>query len=178
MAQWWGPRGFTLTTHSKDLRPGGHWTYTMHGPDGVDYPNTTQYFEVEKHAKLVYDHGGNDDRPPLFRVTVLFSEIKGKTKMEMSMTLATPEAAEETRKVHQESRRQFDLGSPRRIPGKGIDRQGAVRHQPHASTRRSRLMFEMWTDPKHFSQWLPPTGFRMEFIRCRHQARRKHASIS
>ena len=21
--QWWGPRGFTITTHSKDLRPGG-----------------------------------------------------------------------------------------------------------------------------------------------------------
>jgi uncharacterized protein YndB with AHSA1/START domain len=27
-------------------------------------------------------------------------------------------------------------------------------------------MFEMWTDPKHFSQWLPPTGFKMQFIRC------------
>ena len=42
--KWWGPRGFTLTTHSKDLRVGGHWRYTMHGPDGVDYPNVTKYF--------------------------------------------------------------------------------------------------------------------------------------
>ena len=24
VGQWWGPRGFTITTHSKDLRPGGH----------------------------------------------------------------------------------------------------------------------------------------------------------
>jgi uncharacterized protein YndB with AHSA1/START domain len=23
VAQWWGPRGVTLTTESKDLRPGG-----------------------------------------------------------------------------------------------------------------------------------------------------------
>ena len=45
----------------------------MHGPDGIDYQNKTQYLEVEEYAKLVYDHGGNDDRPPLFRVTVLFS---------------------------------------------------------------------------------------------------------
>src|SRR5690349_16904221 len=30
VAQWWGPRGFTITTHSKDLRPGGKWIYTMH----------------------------------------------------------------------------------------------------------------------------------------------------
>src|ERR1700739_169206 len=98
VAEWWGPRGFTLTTHSKDLRSGGSWSYTMHGPDGVDYPNKTQYLEVEKYSKLVYDHGGNDDRPPLFRVTVLFTEAKGKTKMDMTMTPPTPESAEETRK--------------------------------------------------------------------------------
>src|SRR5262245_31832026 len=61
-AKWMGPRGFTLTTHSKDLRAGGVWHYTMHGPDGTDYVNKTKYFEVEKHKKLVYDHGGNDDR--------------------------------------------------------------------------------------------------------------------
>src|SRR5215813_7745226 len=97
VAQWWGPRGFTITTHSKDLRPGGHWNYTMHGPDGTDWVNKTKYFEVEKHARLVYDHGGNDERAPLFRVTVLFSETRGKTKMEMTMALATPEAAENTR---------------------------------------------------------------------------------
>src|SRR5277367_1043529 len=96
VAQWWGPRGFTITTHSKDLKAGGHWSYTMHGPDGVDYPNKTKYFEVEECAKLVYDHGGNDDQAPLFRVTVLFSESKGKTKMDMCMTLPTPEAAQAT----------------------------------------------------------------------------------
>ena len=95
VALWWGPRGFTLTTHSKDLRPGGHWTYTMHGPDGTDYPNKTIYHEVEEHVKLVCDHGGNDDRPPLFRVTVLFSEIEGRTKMDMTMALETQEAAEQ-----------------------------------------------------------------------------------
>jgi uncharacterized protein YndB with AHSA1/START domain len=76
VAQWWGPRGFSLTTHSKDLKAGGHWNYTMHGTDGVDYPNKTQYLNVETHKKLVYDHGGNDDRPAMFRVTVLFSETR------------------------------------------------------------------------------------------------------
>jgi uncharacterized protein YndB with AHSA1/START domain len=27
-------------------------------------------------------------------------------------------------------------------------------------------MFDMWTDPNHFSKWLPPTGFEMQFIEC------------
>src|SRR5580765_6698849 len=95
-ARWWGPRGFTLTTHSKDLRPGGHWKYTMHGPDGTDSPNNALYHEVEPLRTLVYDHGGNDDRPPLFHVTVLFTQLDGgaKTRMDMTMALATPEAAE------------------------------------------------------------------------------------
>src|SRR5687768_5308946 len=97
-AKWWGPRGFTLTTHSKDLKTGGSWAYTMHGPDGTDYPNKTKYLEVEKYKRLVYDHGGIDDRPPMFRVTVNFEEKNGKTFMDMTMALPTPEAATETRK--------------------------------------------------------------------------------
>jgi uncharacterized protein YndB with AHSA1/START domain len=164
VAQWWGPRGFTLTTHSKDLRPGGSWSYTMHGPDGVDYPNKTQYLEVENHSKLVYDHGGNDDRPPLFRVTVLFSEVNGKTKMDMSMTLPTPEAAEQTRKFIKaaggdstwdrlaEYLEQESSGKETFVINRSFDAPIDV-------------MFAMWTNPKHFSQWLAPTGFQMEFIK-------------
>src|SRR6478609_8272281 len=87
VAQWWGPRGFTITTHSKDLRAGGHWNYTMHGLDGTDYINKTKYYEVEKHARLVYDHGGNDAQAPMFRVTVTFKEGRGKTTMDMRMGL-------------------------------------------------------------------------------------------
>ena len=101
----------------------------------------------------------------MFRVTVLFSEIDGKTKMDMTMTLATPEAAEETRKIHQESRRQFDLGPACRIPG---ERSPTAKKQfviNRTFDAPLDVMFEMWTDPKHFSQWLPPTGFKMEFIR-------------
>ena len=164
-AQWWGPRGFTLTTHSKDLRPGGTWNYTMHGPDGVEYPNSTHYLEVDECAKLVYDHGANDDRSPLFRVTVLFSENKGKTKMEMRIALPTPEAAEETRKF---------------IKGAGGDAtwDRLAEYLEKASSGKEQfvinrsfdapldLMFEMWTNPKHFSQWLAPTGFTMQFIKA------------
>jgi len=39
LAEWWGPNGFTTTTKVFDLRPGGEWLFTMHGPDGTDYRN-------------------------------------------------------------------------------------------------------------------------------------------
>ena len=165
VALWWGPRGFTLTTHSKDLKPGGHWHYTMHGPDGIDYPNKTHYYEVEKYSKLVYDHGASDEAPPLFRVTVLFSELNGRTTMEMSMALATPEAAQETRKFIKKA-------------GGNATWDRLAEYLEKESSGKEKfvinrtfdapieLMFEMWTDPKHFSGWLPPTGFKMEFIRA------------
>lgn len=165
VAQWWGPRGFTITTHSKDLRPGGHWSYTMHGPDGTNYENKTLYYEVEPCKKLVYDHGGSDDRPPLFRVTALFSEVDGKTQLDMTMALATPEAAEEIRKFIKKASGESTWDRLAEY----LAKQGAGKEQ--FVINRSfdvpiELMYEMWTDPKHFSQWLPPTGFAMEFIRA------------
>jgi uncharacterized protein YndB with AHSA1/START domain len=165
LAQWWGPRGFTITTHSKDLRPGGNWKYTMHGPDGVDYPNNTKYLEVEKYAKLVYDHGGCGDRPPLFRVTVLFSELNGKTKMEMIMKLESAEAAEEIRKIIKMAGGNSTWDRLAEFVAK--ESSGTEKFVINRSFDAPlKLMFEVWTDKNHFAKWLPPTGFDMEFLRA------------
>lgn len=165
VAQWWGPRGFTLTTHSKDLRPGGHWDYTMHGPDGTDWPNTTIYHEVVERAKLVYEHGGHKDRPPLFRVTALFEEIDGKTKLDLSFVLESVEKAEETRKFI----KQAGGDSTWDRLGEYLEKEATGKEK--FIINRSfdcplETMFEMWTSPEHFKRWLPPTGFTMEFKEC------------
>jgi hypothetical protein len=31
LSKWWGPKGFTITTHMIDVRTGGVWRYMMHG---------------------------------------------------------------------------------------------------------------------------------------------------
>ena len=78
---WWGPRGFTTTTHEKDVRPGGLWRFIMHGPDGTDYPNKIVYTELVKPERLVYDHGGDAGADDVqFQVTVRFAEACRKTK--------------------------------------------------------------------------------------------------
>lgn len=164
VAKWWGPRGFTLTTHAKDLRPGGFWNYTMHGPDGVDYPNRTTYLEVEKYRKLVYDHGAHDEQPALFRVTVLFSEVNGKTRMDMTMTLPTAEAAAATRGFIKKAG--GDSTWDRLAEYLEKNRSGKETFVINRSFNVSiAVMWEMWTNPKHFSQWLAPTGFSMQFFR-------------
>ena len=158
VAKWWGPRGFTITTHGKDLRPGGFWSYTMHGPDGTDYVNKTIYHEVEKYKKLVYDHGGGDDRPPLFRVTVLFSENKGKTRMDMTMSFATPEVAKEMAFFIQKAR---GYSTWDRL-GEYLDFESTGREKfmiNRSFNAPIEAVYDMWKNPEHFSKWLAPAGF-------------------
>jgi uncharacterized protein YndB with AHSA1/START domain len=159
VGKWWGPRGFTITTHSMDVKTGGTWSYVMHGPDGTDYVNKTKFLEVEKYARMVYDHGGNDDRPALFRVTVSFSETDGKTKMEMAMALATAEAAKETKKFIKKAG--GDSTWDRLAEYVTSEDRFVINRSFDVSLD---TMFDLWIRPEHLSRWLPPTGFNMEFI--------------
>ena len=56
LARWWGPDGFTNTFHTFDLRPGGAWLFTMHGPDGTDYPNQSEFLEIAQDARVRIRH--------------------------------------------------------------------------------------------------------------------------
>jgi uncharacterized protein YndB with AHSA1/START domain len=165
LAKWWGPRGFTITTHARDLRVGGIWDYTMHGPDGKDWPNFTRYHEVVPESRLVYDHGASAaDGKPLFRVTATFRDIGGRTELDIVMLLETPEAARETRVFI------------KMAGGNSTwDRLAEYVEQQHTQREifvvaRSfdvsvERLYELWTTPEHVVQWLPPTGFSMTFRR-------------
>ena len=78
LAQWWGPNGFSTTTMSFELRPGGVWRFVMHGPDGRDYQNRITFDEIAPPERIVYRHGGGEDVEPVqFRQTVIFEDIGG-----------------------------------------------------------------------------------------------------
>jgi uncharacterized protein YndB with AHSA1/START domain len=160
-AQWWGPRGFSITTASKDVRPGGSWEYVMHGPDGTNWPNFTRYHVVEQHARLVYDHGASSaDAAPMFRVTATFRAVGGQTELVMIMTLPTPEAAQQTR------------GFVKAAGGNGTWDRLAEHLERQTSAREVFVInrtfeapiervFDAWTMPDQLAQWLPPAGLQM-----------------
>lgn len=161
--KWWGPRGFTLTTKSKDIRPGGKWIYTMHGPDGVDYPNITTYHEVVKYEKLVYDHGGNEERQKMFAVTVTFKENHGQTTMDMTMTLDTEKEA----KAMAEFIKNANGNSTWDRLAEFLDHQ-ATGNDPFVINRTFQsdieTVFEVWANPKHFFKWIGPTGADIKML--------------
>ena len=84
LAQWFGPNGFSLTTHGFDFRPGGVWRFVMHGPDGRDYQNRITFDEIMPPERIAYHHGGADDVEPVqFQTVVTFEDVGGKTKLTM-----------------------------------------------------------------------------------------------
>lgn len=93
LAQWWGPNGFTTTTHAFDFRPGGVWRFVMHGPDGRDYQNRITFDEIVPPERIAYRHGGGDDVEPVqFTQAVTFQDLgNGQTLLTWHGTFATAE---------------------------------------------------------------------------------------
>lgn len=81
LRQWWGPEGFSNTFQEFDMRPGGHWRFVMHGPDGTDYPNHSVFIEIAKPERIVFDHLS----APHFQVIATFVEQAGKTLLTFRM---------------------------------------------------------------------------------------------
>jgi uncharacterized protein YndB with AHSA1/START domain len=77
LASWWGPEGFKNTFDTFDFTVGGKWIFTMHGPDGANYANTS-YFEALEPGKLVVIR---HDCPPYFTLTVRLSKVNGGTNL-------------------------------------------------------------------------------------------------
>ena len=92
IGHWWGPNGFTLTTKEWNLKTGGIWRFTMHGPDGTDYPNKIIFLEIVKPERLVYKHDNEKETEPInFHVTITFEASGNKTKLEMRSLFETKE---------------------------------------------------------------------------------------
>ncbi|RIK41585.1 MAG: ATPase [Chloroflexi bacterium] len=93
LLHWWGPRGFRNTFHEFDMRPGGVWRFTMHGPDGVGYANHVVFGEVVEPESITYSHHAEHGTAvELFDVRVLFAAENSGTRLTLEMTFPTPEA--------------------------------------------------------------------------------------
>ena len=84
---WWGPNGFTNTIHLMDIKKGGEWNLTMHGPDGTDFKNKSIFKEIVPLKKIVYEHITG----PKFLASVEFESQGDKTFIKWNMLFETKE---------------------------------------------------------------------------------------
>ena len=73
---------------------GGIWHYTMHGPDGKDWPNWIGYKRIVPNELLTYDHGGELNEPAHFTGEIRFADEAGKTRVTLSLLLPSVEDKE------------------------------------------------------------------------------------
>ncbi len=154
IGRWYGPRGFTITTHSMDVRPGGVWLFDMHGPDGVDYPNKITHLEIVKPERLVYDHH-DKGTPGYFQTTVIFAEHGDKTQLSMRMmfqSAAEREAVATKYNAIDGANQTLD-----RLTEQLEKMQGLIITRIFDAPRE--VVFKAWTDPKQLQRWWGPKGF-------------------
>lgn len=95
LKNWWGPKGFSASIHKMDLQAGGEWKLTLHGPDGKDYANRSNFKEIIPFEKIVFEHFN-----PHFLTTVLFESQGQETQIDWTMLFDTAEMRETIVKVH------------------------------------------------------------------------------
>jgi len=95
LANWWGPKGFTNSFHEFDFTPGGYWRFVMHGPDGTDYPNESQFVVIEPNQKIVVHHQSQ----PRFHITATFSDVGENTLLDFRMTFDSAETRAKIEKI-------------------------------------------------------------------------------
>jgi uncharacterized protein YndB with AHSA1/START domain len=94
LQKWWGPEGFTNTIHEFDLRPGGRWLLTMHGPEKGNYKNSSIFKTVEPNKLIAWTRLSQ----PFFDMEVAFERLNdSKASISFKMMFKTVEECEKMR---------------------------------------------------------------------------------
>jgi uncharacterized protein YndB with AHSA1/START domain len=92
VAQWWGPKGFTLPGCEMDFRTGGAYRFVMRGPDGGDFPFHGVYREIVENERIVFTAILENLPGQELVTTVTFADEGGKTKLTVRQTTPPGEA--------------------------------------------------------------------------------------
>jgi len=106
LMEWFGPRGFTMTTANLDFRPGGIFHYSMTSPVGKEMWGKFVYREITPPQRIVLVNSFSDKDAKLTRhpfsptwplemlTTTTFDEHDGKTTLTIRWSPINPTEAE------------------------------------------------------------------------------------
>lgn len=158
LATWWGPNGFRTETHAMDVRPGGHWRFTMHGPDGKAWPNFIDYDIVEPPSRLHWRHRAGEDAPPDFEVELtLTPDIGGGTRIGFTMIL--PDQAARDAKAAWGAAE----GAQQTLDRLESLLTGDLRLSRRFAAPRA-LVWRMLSEPAHLEKWWGPAGHSLDVV--------------
>lgn len=94
LARWWGPAGFRNTFQQFDFREGGRWQFVMHGPDGRDYPNESEFVEITPTLVRL-----RHVCAPFFELRIGLTATAGGTLVDWRQTFDDPQVAAAVRAI-------------------------------------------------------------------------------
>lgn len=96
--RWWGPDGFRNETHDMEFSVGGLWRYTMHGPDGKDWPNWIRYQDITPPTRIAYAHGAEMGEAAHFDGVITLQPEGEGTRVTITLIFPSEEARDATLK--------------------------------------------------------------------------------
>jgi uncharacterized protein YndB with AHSA1/START domain len=151
----WGPDGFTNTIKEMEVKVGGQWLFTMHGPDGKDWPNRIIYRTVNAPHMLQWDHddgAGNHG----FKNELTLAEEGNKTRLQMRLTVGSIAERDEKGKYAAEGGKQNleRLAAYVAPMANALNKFIIERSYPVTQKR----LFDACTKVEELSQWMSPAG--------------------
>lgn len=159
LARWWGPNGFANTFDTFEPHAGGVWRFTMHGPDGTDYPNECVFVELVPPGRIVLDHLSGHR----FRVTATFDPEGDRTRVTFRQGFETAAECARVSKFavdkNEELMDRLALELTRVADGDQAARFEVTLERVIAAPRER--VFEAWTAPEPMKQWFAPRPYEL-----------------
>jgi uncharacterized protein YndB with AHSA1/START domain len=97
LAQWWGPKGFTVPSLEFDPRPGATYRIEMQPPEGDPFFLAGEFREVHPPARLAFTFAWEDPDPDDVEnlVELSFDDLGGSTKVALAQAPFKTEARRE-----------------------------------------------------------------------------------
>jgi len=90
--RWWSGQRGTMTVVEIDLRVGGTWRYVMEAQGGFEVAFHGEFREIVENVRIVMTEVYEAQPGEGSLDTITFSEVDGRTRLEMLMELPTREA--------------------------------------------------------------------------------------
>jgi uncharacterized protein YndB with AHSA1/START domain len=161
--QYWGPDGFRNTIKEMNVKVGGQILFTMHGPDGKDWPNRIVYRELDppRYMKWFHDNGGEGDVDHKFIGEIeLFDEGKDKTRIELRLNEESMANRDNLVSFGATEGGRQNLDRLAAYVAPMVDEKNRFVIERVFPVSQARL-FEVATKVEHMKQWFAPPGMKV-----------------
>ncbi len=186
LGQWWGPKGFSVTTELFEFRVSGHWVFTMHGPDPHpqskspggprDFPSHIVWTRIARGSNtepwhLDYHHVQADNiDSTLFTTAVTFEEQNGHTLLTWQAEFGSNELRDQLIRDYGAAQggRETTARLAHYTEGSGYDQTNEAHGYRLVLSRivpvKRELVWRAWSEPELLKQWFCPKPYAVD--RC------------